>query len=123
MPWYDGPSLVQALDEFVEPEKPITKPLRIPIQDVYSITGVGTVPVGRIETGRMKPGDKIVVMPEGAPGEIKSIETHHTQLEEAEAGDNIGFNLRGIDKKQIKRGDVVGSANDPPSVYQEPKQT
>ncbi|MEE8132785.1 MAG: translation elongation factor EF-1 subunit alpha [Nitrososphaerales archaeon] len=119
MPWYDGPSLVQALDEFVEPEKPITKPLRIPIQDVYSITGVGTVPVGRIETGRMKPGDKIVVMPEGAPGEIKSIETHHTQLEEAEAGDNIGFNLRGIDKKQIKRGDVVGSANDPPTAAKE----
>jgi elongation factor 1-alpha len=65
MPWYDGPTLYQAFDEFVEPEKPINKPLRLPIQDVYSITGVGTVPVGRIETGRMKVGDKVIVMPEG----------------------------------------------------------
>lgn len=119
MPWYDGPTLVQTLDEFVEPEKPINKPLRIPIQDVYSITGVGTVPVGRIETGTMKPNDKIVVMPDGAVGEIKSIETHHTQIPEAQAGDNIGFNLRGIDKKQIKRGDVVGPVASPPTAANE----
>lgn len=119
MPWYDGPTLVQTLDEFTEPEKPINKPLRIPIQDVYSITGVGTVPVGRIETGTMKPNDKIVVMPEGAVGEIKSIETHHTQIPEAQAGDNIGFNLRGIDKKQIKRGDVVGPVDSPPTAANE----
>jgi elongation factor 1-alpha len=119
MPWYTGPTLVQTLDEFTEPEKPINKPLRIPIQDVYSITGVGTVPVGRIETGTMKPNDKIVVMPEGAVGEIKSIETHHTQIPEAQAGDNIGFNLRGIDKKQIKRGDVVGPVDSPPTAANE----
>lgn len=119
MPWYDGPTLVQTLDEFTEPEKPINKPLRIPIQDVYSITGVGTVPVGRIETGTMKPNDKIVVMPEGVNGEIKSIETHHTQIPEAQAGDNIGFNLRGIDKNQIKRGDVVGPVDSPPTAAKE----
>jgi len=119
MSWYDGPTLVQALDEFQEPEKPITKPLRIPIQDVYSITGVGTVPVGRIETGKMKPNDKIIVMPEGATGEVKSIETHHTQMPEAIAGDNIGFNVRGIDKKQIKRGDVVGPVDNPPTAAKE----
>ena len=119
MGWYTGPSLVQALDEFVEPEKPITKPLRIPVQDVYSITGVGTVPVGRIETGKMKPNDKIIVMPEGAVGEIKSIETHHTQIPEALAGDNVGFNVRGIDKKQMKRGDVVGPVDSPPTAAKE----
>ncbi|MFQ5968881.1 MAG: translation elongation factor EF-1 subunit alpha [Nitrososphaerales archaeon] len=119
MKWYDGPTLVDALDEFVEPEKPLNKPLRIPLQDVYSITGVGTVPVGRVETGRMKPNDKIVVMPEGVVGEIKSIETHHTQIAEAVAGDNVGFNVRGIDKKQIKRGDVVGIPGNPPSVVRE----
>lgn len=119
MKWYDGPTLLQALDEFEPPELPIDKPLRLPIQDVYSITGVGTVPVGRIETGKMKPNDKIVVMPEGAVGEIKSIETHHTQIPEAQAGDNIGFNVRGIDRKQIKRGDVVGPANDPPTCAKE----
>ncbi|MEM3124401.1 MAG: translation elongation factor EF-1 subunit alpha [Candidatus Nitrosocaldus sp.] len=119
MPWYDGPTLLQALDEFVEPEKPVNKPLRLPIQDVYSITGVGTVPVGRVETGRVKVGDKVIVMPEGAVGEVRSIETHHTPMQEAIAGDNIGFNLRGVDKKQIKRGDVVGPADNPPTVAKE----
>jgi len=119
MKWYDGPTLLEALDEFVEPEKPINKPLRIPLQDVYSITGVGTVPVGRVETGKMKPNDKIVVMPEGVVGDIKSIETHHTQIPEAAAGDNIGFNVRGIDKKQIKRGDVAGTPDNPPMVAKE----
>src|ERR671926_729058 len=110
MPWYKGPTLAEALDILEPPEKPVGKPLRVPIQDVYSITGVGTVPVGRIETGRMKAGDKVIVMPSGATGEIKSVETHHTQLESAESGDNIGFNLRGVDKKVIKRGDVIGNA-------------
>ncbi|MER3407633.1 MAG: translation elongation factor EF-1 subunit alpha [Nitrososphaera sp.] len=119
MPWYKGPTLVEALDAFEPPEKPVGKPLRIPVQDVYTITGAGTVPVGRVETGRMRPGDKVVVMPSGAVGEVKSIETHHTQLELAEAGDNVGFNLRGIDKKQIKRGDVIGPADNPPMVAKE----
>jgi len=119
MKWYDGPTLLDALDEFTEPEKPTGKPLRIPVQDVYSITGVGTVPVGRVETGTMKPNDKIITMPEGVVGEVKSIETHHTQMPEAVAGDNIGFNVRGIDKKQIKRGDVVGTPDNPPTVAKE----
>lgn len=119
MAWYKGPTLAEALDMFDPPEKPIGKPLRIPVQDVYSITGVGTVPVGRVETGKMKSGDKVVVMPSGAVGEVKSIETHHTQMETAEAGDNIGFNLRGVDKKAIKRGDIIGAADNPPTAAKE----
>jgi elongation factor 1-alpha len=119
MPWYKGVTLAEALDAFEPPEKPIGKPLRIPVQDVYTITGAGTVPVGRVETGIMRPNDKVIVMPSGALGEVKSIETHHTQLESAEAGDNVGFNLRGIDKKQIKRGDVIGPADNPPAVAKE----
>src|SRR5690242_3303529 len=119
MPWYKGPTLGEALDLFDPPEKPIGKPLRIPIQDVYSITGVGTVPVGRVETGILKANDKVVVMPSGVTGEVKSIETHHTQMESAEAGDNIGFNLRGVDKKSIKRGDMIGAASSPPTVVKE----
>ncbi|HXV46541.1 MAG TPA: translation elongation factor EF-1 subunit alpha [Nitrososphaera sp.] len=119
MVWYKGPTLSESLDLLEPPEKPIGKPLRVPIQDVYSITGVGTVPVGRVETGKMKPNDKVVVMPSGAVGEIKSIETHHTQMESAEAGDNVGFNLRGVDKKQIKRGDIIGPADNPPTVAKE----
>ena len=119
MPWYKGPTLAEALDSFTAPEKPINKPLRIPIQDVYSITGVGTVPVGRVETGTIKSNQKVIVMPASVSGEVKSIETHHTQMDSAEAGDNIGFNLRGVDKKLIHRGDVIGSVDSPPSVAKE----
>ena len=119
MPWWTGKTLLESFDDFKLPEKPVGKPLRIPIQDVYTITGVGTVPVGRVETGTVKPGQKIVVMPSGAQGEIKTIETHHTQMESAEAGDNIGFNLRGVDKKDIKRGDVIGTPDYPPNVAKE----
>ncbi len=107
MPWYKGPTIVEALDLFKVPEQPIDKPLRLPIQDVYSITGVGTVPVGRIETGIMRVNDKVVFMPSKVQGEIKSIEMHHEQVQEARPGDNIGFNVRGVDKKNIKRGDVL----------------
>jgi len=119
MPWYDGPTLIEALDEFVPPPKPIDKPLRLPIQDVYSITGVGTVPVGRIETGRMRVGDRVVFMPPGLVGDVKSIEMHHQPMEEAVAGDNIGFNVKGVSKKDIRRGDVVGHVDNPPTVAEE----
>lgn len=119
MPWYKGPTLAESLDLFETPEKPLGKPLRIPIQDVYSITGVGTVPVGRVETGVLKANQKVMVMPSGVTGEVKSIETHHTQMESAEAGDNIGFNLRGVDKKSIKRGDVIGPVDNPPNAAKE----
>ena len=118
-PWYKGPTLAESLDMFEAPEKPIGKPLRIPIQDVYTITGVGTVPVGRVETGVVRANDKVIVMPSGVTGEVKSIETHHTQMESAEAGDNIGFNLRGVDRKSIKRGDILGSTDKPPSAARE----
>ncbi len=119
MKWWTGKTMLETFDDFKLPEKPIGKPLRIPIQDVYTITGVGTVPVGRVETGTVKAGQKIIVMPAGVPGEIKTIETHHTQMESAEAGDNIGFNLRGVDKKDIKRGDVIGTPDSPPNVAKE----
>ena len=119
MPWYKGPTLIEALDNLKVPPKLIDKPLRLPIQDVYSITGHGTVPVGRIETGRMKPGDKIIFMPSGKVGEVKKIEMHHQELKEAVAGDNIGFNVKGVDKKDIRRGDVVGHVDNPPTVVKE----
>ena len=119
MTWYNGPTLLEALDTFQVPPKPTDKPLRLPIQDVYSISGFGTVPVGRVETGVMKPGDQIIIMPSGVKTEVKSIEMHHQQLQKAEPGDNIGFNIKGVDKKDVKRGDVVGPANNPPTVVQE----
>ena len=118
-PWYTGPTLLEALDQFTEPEKPTTLPLRIPVQDAYTISGIGTVPVGRVETGIMKPGDKVVFMPSGAGGEVKTIEMHHEEIPEAIPGDNIGFNVRGVGKKDVRRGDVCGPANNPPTVADE----
>ncbi len=119
MPWYKGPTLYSALDVFEIPPKPTTKALRLPIQDVYTITGVGTVPVGRVETGVLKEGDMLVFMPANVQGEVKSIETHHVRIPKAEPGDNIGFNVRGIAKKDIRRGDVAGRPDKPPSVAKE----
>ncbi len=119
MPWYKGPTLVQAMDSVQPPPKPVDKPLRIPIQEVYSISGVGTVPVGRVETGVLRVGDKVVFMPPGVVGEVRSIEMHHERLQEALPGDNIGFNVRGISKTQIRRGDVAGHLTNPPTVVEE----
>ena len=119
MPWYDGPTLFEALDQFKMPAKPIDKPLRLPIQDVYTITGVGTVPVGRVETGVLKEGDTIVFMPANVSGEVKSMETHHVRIQRAEPGDNIGFNVRGVSKKDVRRGDVAGHPSNPPTVARE----
>ncbi|MCD6369783.1 MAG: translation elongation factor EF-1 subunit alpha [Thermoproteales archaeon] len=119
MPWYDGPTLSEALDTFEPPPRPIDKPLRIPIQDVYTITGVGTVPVGRVETGKLKVGDVVVFMPANKSGEVRSIETHHTRISEAIPGDNIGFNVKGISRSDVRRGDVAGHTTTPPTVAEE----
>lgn len=115
-PWYKGPTIVEALDQLKPPEKPVDLPLRIPIQDVYSITGVGTVPVGRVETGVLRTGDNVIFEPPGVGGEVKSIEMHHERIEQAEPGDNIGFNVRGVGKNDIRRGDVAGHPDTPPTV-------
>ncbi|MGQ9506465.1 MAG: translation elongation factor EF-1 subunit alpha [Candidatus Bathycorpusculaceae bacterium] len=119
MPWYKGPTLLDALDVFEVPPKPLDKPLRIPVQDVYSITGVGTVPVGRVETGVLKEGDIVIFMPANKQAEVKSIEMHHTRIPRAEPGDNIGFNVRGVAKTDLRRGDVCGHVNNPPTVAKE----
>jgi len=118
--WWTGPTVLQAIDNFAAPEKPTSLPLRWPIQDVYTIKGVGTVPVGKIETGVMKTGQSIIFKPSmkpgGATGEVKTIEMHHEQMSQAEPGDNVGVNMRGIAKNEIRRGDVAGPSNDPPTV-------
>ncbi|RLI90998.1 MAG: translation elongation factor EF-1 subunit alpha [Candidatus Altiarchaeales archaeon] len=119
MPWYKGETLLTYLNGLKAPEKPIDKPLRLPVQDVYSITGVGTVPVGRVETGVMKPGMKVIFMPSGVTGEVKTIEMHHEALSQAVPGDNVGFNVRGVGKQDVKRGDVVGPVDNPPTVAEE----
>lgn len=118
-PWYKGSTLLDAFDNLSLPPKPIDKPLRLPVQDVYTITGVGTVPVGRVETGVLREGDTVIFSPSGATGEIKSLEMHHVKIPKAEPGDNIGFNIRGLSKKDIRRGDVCAHPNNPPPVVKE----
>jgi len=118
-PWYNGPTIFESIDALKPPEKLVDKPLRIPIQDVYSISGVGTVPVGRVETGILKTGDKVVFNPAGVSGEVKSIEMHHEAIPQAEPGDNIGFNVRGVSKNDIRRGDVAGHPDSPPTVVRD----
>ncbi|BBL45199.1 elongation factor 1-alpha [Nanobdella aerobiophila] len=110
--WYNGPTLLEALDQLDEPPRLIDKPLRLPISEVYNIKGVGLVPAGKVESGKLKPGDKVVFLPSkkpsGVTGEVKSVEMHHEKLDEALPGDNIGFNVKGPEAADIGRGDVVG---------------
>ncbi|QLH82827.1 translation elongation factor EF-1 subunit alpha [Halosimplex pelagicum] len=114
--WYDGEILLEALNALPEPEPPTDAPLRLPIQDVYTISGIGTVPVGRVETGMLNTGDNVSFQPSDVGGEVKTIEMHHEEVPQAGPGDNVGFNVRGIGQDDIRRGDVCGPADDPPSV-------
>jgi elongation factor 1-alpha len=115
MKWYKGPILLEALDSIVPPKRPTELPLRLPLQDVYKIGGIGTVPVGRVETGVLKPGMVVVFSPAQVSTEVKSVEMHHEQLESAQPGDNVGFNVKNVSVKDIKRGMVTGDSKaDPP---------
>ncbi len=116
MAWYDGQTLLEIFDTFVLPPKLTDKPLRLPVQDAFTITGHGTVPVGRVETGVLKIGDTVIFMPSGVKGEVKKIEMHHQEMPQAVPGDNVGFNVKGIEKKDVKRGDVIGHPNNPPKI-------
>jgi len=115
LPWYKGPTLLEALDSVEPPKRPFDKPLRLPLQDVYKIGGIGTVPVGRVETGILKPGAVVTFSPAGITTEVKSVEMHHESLAEAVPGDNVGFNIKNVSVKEIRRGMVCGdSKQDPP---------
>ncbi|MEJ2267964.1 MAG: translation elongation factor EF-1 subunit alpha [Nanoarchaeota archaeon] len=123
MPWYKGPTIREQFDLFPEPQQPVNLPMRMPVQDVYEITGIGTVPVGKITTGIMKIGQKVKVLPgrtgKGIDGEVKTIEMHHETIPQADAGDNVGINVRGVGKKDIARGDVICDAANPVPVVEE----
>merc|ERR1712014_277668 len=128
MPWYkgwaketkqggkqSGKTLFEAIDNIDPPSRPSDKPLRLPLQDVYKIGGIGTVPVGRVETGTIKAGMVVTFAPAGVTTEVKSVEMHHEQLTEGVPGDNVGFNVKNVSVKEIRRGNVAGdSKNDPP---------
>ena len=114
MPWYNGMTLFEAIDNIEMPPKPTDRPLRLPIQDVYKISGIGTVPVGKIETGVLNVGKTVVFNPSQQTAEVKSIEMHHTNVDKAEPGDNVGFNVRGLAATDIRRGDVAGYTDNEP---------
>ncbi|DAC24309.1 MAG TPA: translation elongation factor EF-1 subunit alpha [Candidatus Thalassarchaeaceae archaeon] len=123
MGWWKGTTfndksvktLFEAIDAVKQPSKPVDKPLRLPIQDVYKISGIGTVPVGKIETGTLNVGKNVVFNPSQQTAEVKSIEMHHTQVAKAEPGDNVGFNVRGLAATDIRRGDVAGYSDSAPN--------
>ena len=123
MAWYKGPTVIEQMDKFPAPQPPIDLPMRMPVQDVYEITGIGTVPVGKIISGVMKIGQKVKVLPgrtgAGIEGEVKTIEMHHEVIPQADAGDNVGINVRGVGKKDIARGDVICDAGNPVPVVEE----
>jgi len=115
MPWWKGYTLIDALDAIEPPKRPSDKPLRVPLQDVYKIGGIGTVPVGRVETGILKPGMVVTFAPTNVTTEVKSVEMHHEALTQAIPGDNVGFNIKNVSVKDIRRGNVCGdSKNVPP---------
>lgn len=110
-----GKTLFEALDAILPPKRPTDKPLRLPLQDVYKIGGIGTVPVGRVETGILKPATVVTFAPSNITTEVKSVEMHHESLTEALPGDNVGFNVKNVSVKDIRRGYVAGdSKSDPP---------
>merc|ERR1712170_335739 len=109
-----GMTLLEALDAVIPPTRPTDRPLRLPLQDVYKIGGIGTVPVGRVETGVIKPGMVVTFAPSNVTTEVKSVEMHHESLAEGLPGDNVGFNVKNVSVKDIRRGNVASdSKNDP----------
>jgi len=114
--WYKGPTLLEALDLIKPPKRPADKPLRLPLQDVYKIGGIGTVPVGRVETGVLKPGMVVTFAPVFVTTEVKSVEMHHEQLEQAGPGDNVGFNVKNVSVKDIRRGMVASDSKKDPAM-------
>merc|ERR1712107_764818 len=110
-----GTTLLDALDAIIPPTRPTDKPLRLPLQDVYKIGGIGTVPVGRVETGIIKPGVVVPFAPTALTTEVKSVEMHHESLPEAVPGDNVGFNIKNVSVKDIKRGYVTSDSKNKPA--------
>merc|ERR1712055_521475 len=111
----NGMTLLEALDSIIPPSRPTDKPLRLPLQDVYKIGGIGTVPVGRVETGVIKPGMVVTFAPVALSTEVKSVEMHRESLPEAVPGDNVGFNIKNVSVKDIKRGYVPSDSKNKPA--------
>lgn len=111
-----GVTLLEAMDAIDPPARPTEKPLRLPLQDVYKIGGIGTVPVGRVETGVIKPGMVVTFAPHGLSTEVKSVEMHHESIAEAFPGDNVGFNVKNVSVKDIKRGNVCSDSKNSPAL-------
>ena len=130
MPWYKGwtkdikggsvkgKTLLDAIDAIEPPVRPSDKPLRLPLQDVYKIGGIGTVPVGRVETGVIKAGMVVAFAPSNVTTEVKSVEMHHEQLEQGLPGDNVGFNVKWVFTTCcVIRGSDYSSGTSPSKIF------
>jgi len=107
--------LMDAVDTWIPvPQRDVDKPFLMPVEDVFSITGRGTVATGRIETGKIKTGEEIQIIGLGAEGKksvVTGVEMFRKILDDGQAGDNVGLLLRGIDKDEVKRGMVITHPN------------
>merc|ERR1719370_1275561 len=112
---HTGKTLLEAMDAIAQPERPKDKPLRLPLQDVYKIGGIGTVPVGRVETGQIKAGMVVTFAPAAVTTEVKSVEMHHETLDAGMPGDNVGFNVKNVSVKDIRRGNVCSDSKSDPA--------
>ncbi|MCH8519668.1 MAG: translation elongation factor EF-1 subunit alpha [Nanoarchaeota archaeon] len=123
MPWYTEGTLLELLNSYEPANRPTELPLRVPLQDVYAIKGIGLVPVGKVETGMLRPNTKVVAVPAktgtGMAGEVKDVEMHHEKVKEAPPGFNVGFSVKGFNKGDLAKGDVIGTPDSPPSLVQE----
>ncbi|KAL4332741.1 hypothetical protein GQ457_07G005880 [Hibiscus cannabinus] len=113
--WYRGFTLLEALDQINEPKRPLDKPLRLPLQDVYKIGGNGTIPVGRVETGVLKLGIVVIFGPSGLTTEVKSVEMHHESLPKALPGENVRFDVKNVVVKDLKHGFISSNSKDDPA--------
>ncbi|KYO45219.1 hypothetical protein Y1Q_0014673 [Alligator mississippiensis] len=127
MPWFKGwkitrkernmadTILMEALDSIIPPSRPVKTPFHLPLQEVYKISGISTVPEGLMETGTLKAGMVMTFAPSNVTTKVKSVEMHHEALAEALPGVNVGFSVKNMSVKDICQGNVSGdSKNDPP---------
>lgn len=106
MKWYTGPTFLEALDTLEEPPRLVNKPFRMPVLRTFRSRGMGkTIVAGKVESGRVKEGDTIEIVPYGGTGKVLSVEWQHKRLQEAGPGFDVGLALSGaVNKREIKKG-------------------
>lgn len=105
--WYNGPYLVEVIDKFKPPERPITKPFRLSVNDIFKGTGSGFCVSGKVETGVVQVGDKLLVLPHNEAAQVKALTIDDAAVQTAYAGDNVSVTLQGIEMQNVSIGDIL----------------